>query len=64
MILCDYFILITNWYFYSGIEENDKYGPCIVGIGGPRNSNGYLEMDAAIMNGKSLDFGAVTALKG
>lgn len=46
------------------IEENEKYGPCIVGVGGPRNAHGYLEMDAAVMNGANLDFGAVTALKG
>ena len=49
---------------FSGIEENEKYGPCIVGVGGPRNAHGYLEMDAAVMNGTHLDFGAVTALKG
>lgn len=41
-----------------------KYGPCIVGVGGPRNSHGFLEMDAAVMNGRHLQFGAVTALKG
>ncbi|VDI25166.1 N4-(beta-N-acetylglucosaminyl)-L-asparaginase [Mytilus galloprovincialis] len=48
----------------NSIEENMKYGPCIVGVGGPRNSHGFLEMDAAVMNGRHLQFGAVTALKG
>lgn len=48
----------------NSIEENMNYGPCIVGVGGPRNSHGFLEMDAAVMNGRHLQFGAVTALKG
>ncbi|KAK3098477.1 hypothetical protein FSP39_019807, partial [Pinctada imbricata] len=46
------------------IESDEKYGLCIVGRGGPRNADGYLEMDAAIMDGPSHKFGAVTALKG
>ncbi|KAL3867134.1 hypothetical protein ACJMK2_044359 [Sinanodonta woodiana] len=45
-------------------EENELYGPCIVGRGGPRNSAGFLELDAAIMSGKDLNLGAVTAIRG
>ncbi|KAK7116732.1 hypothetical protein V1264_002362 [Littorina saxatilis] len=45
-------------------EEDEKYGPFQVGRGGPPNQNGELEMDAAIMSGKQMSFGAVTALQG
>lgn len=33
-----------------------------MGRGGPPNSAGYREYDAALMDGASLKFGAVTAL--
>eukprot|EP00105_Crassostrea_gigas_P004229 XP_011417374.1 PREDICTED: putative N(4)-(beta-N-acetylglucosaminyl)-L-asparaginase GE19290 [Crassostrea gigas] len=46
------------------IEEDEIYGPCIVGRGGPPNSAGYREYDAALMDGATLRFGAVTALRG
>ncbi|XP_062573431.1 N(4)-(Beta-N-acetylglucosaminyl)-L-asparaginase-like [Saccostrea cucullata] len=46
------------------IEGDERYGPCIVGRGGPPNSAGYREYDAAIMDGRTLKFGAVTALSG
>ncbi|XP_050402340.1 N(4)-(Beta-N-acetylglucosaminyl)-L-asparaginase isoform X2 [Patella vulgata] len=48
----------------NAIEGNVKYGEYFVGCGGVRNKQGYLELDAAIMNGKSLEFGAVTAIQG
>ncbi|XP_048738230.1 N(4)-(Beta-N-acetylglucosaminyl)-L-asparaginase-like [Ostrea edulis] len=48
----------------NDIECNEKYGPCIVGRGGPPNSAGYREYDAAVMEGQTLKFGAVTALRG
>ncbi|XP_033749528.1 N(4)-(Beta-N-acetylglucosaminyl)-L-asparaginase-like [Pecten maximus] len=48
------------------IEVDEAYGPCVVGVGGFRNSDGYLELDAAMMEGRGLrtQFGAVTALQG
>lgn len=49
---------------FADIEEDEIYGPCIVGRGGPPNSAGYREYDAALMDGASLRFGAVTALRG
>ncbi|KAJ8304292.1 hypothetical protein KUTeg_017875 [Tegillarca granosa] len=51
-------------YFFSGIEDDETYGPCVVGRGGARNRMGHLELDAAIMEGNELGFGAVTALRG
>ncbi|XP_061167406.1 N(4)-(Beta-N-acetylglucosaminyl)-L-asparaginase-like [Saccostrea echinata] len=48
----------------SQIEGDESYGPCIVGRGGPPNSAGYREYDAAIMDGRTSKFGAVTALRG
>lgn len=49
---------------FADIEEDEIYGPCIVGRGGPPNSAGYHEYDAALMDGATLRFGAVTALRG
>ncbi|XP_067667284.1 N(4)-(beta-N-acetylglucosaminyl)-L-asparaginase-like [Haliotis asinina] len=46
------------------VEEDAGYGDYFVGRGGPRNKDGYLEQDAAIMDGCNLDFGAVTGLQG
>ncbi|OWF35266.1 uncharacterized protein LOC110443165 [Mizuhopecten yessoensis] len=48
------------------IEEDESYGPCVVGVGGYRNAAGFLELDAALMEGRGLRmrFGAVTALQG
>ncbi|XP_060071155.1 N(4)-(Beta-N-acetylglucosaminyl)-L-asparaginase-like [Ylistrum balloti] len=48
------------------IEVDESYGPCVVGVGGFRNSAGHLELDAALMEGRGLRmrFGAVTALQG
>ncbi|GFS07674.1 N(4)-(Beta-N-acetylglucosaminyl)-L-asparaginase-like [Elysia marginata] len=45
-------------------EEDWSYGPYHVGCGGWRNSSGQLQLDAAIMDGRDLSFGAVTALSG
>lgn len=45
-------------------EVDPFYGPYHVGCSGWRNSNKVLELDAAIMDGKNLSFGAVTALQG
>ncbi|KAK3793108.1 hypothetical protein RRG08_026129 [Elysia crispata] len=45
-------------------EEDWSYGPYHVGCGGWRNSAGELQLDAAIMDGRDLSFGAVTALAG
>ncbi|CAL1532280.1 unnamed protein product [Lymnaea stagnalis] len=45
-------------------EVDPTYGPYHVGCAGWRNSNNVLELDAAIMDGKQLSFGAVTALQG
>lgn len=45
-------------------EEDWSYGPYHVGCGGWRNSDGVLQLDAALMDGKDLNFGAVTALSG
>jgi isoaspartyl peptidase/L-asparaginase-like protein (Ntn-hydrolase superfamily) len=50
--------------FFSVAEEDAHYGPHQVGCAGPRNVKGELEMDAAMMCGRSLNFGAVTALQG
>ncbi|KAL8580639.1 hypothetical protein ACOMHN_043455 [Nucella lapillus] len=44
-------------------EEDEKYGPCQVGRGGPPNEKGEVELDAAMMSGNDLNFGAVTALQ-
>ncbi|XP_071096290.1 N(4)-(beta-N-acetylglucosaminyl)-L-asparaginase-like [Haliotis cracherodii] len=46
------------------VEDDASYGDYLVGRGGPRNKDGYLEQDAAIMDGCNLDFGAVTGLQG
>ncbi|XP_069138209.1 N(4)-(Beta-N-acetylglucosaminyl)-L-asparaginase-like [Argopecten irradians] len=48
------------------IEVDESYGPCVVGVGGFRNADGYLELDAAMMEGRGLRmrFGAVTAMQG
>ncbi|ESO86677.1 hypothetical protein LOTGIDRAFT_235285 [Lottia gigantea] len=46
------------------IESNSDYGIYFVGCGGIRNKNGFLELDAAIMHGRNLDYGAVTAIQG
>lgn len=45
-------------------ELDASYGPYHVGCGGWQNADGELELDAAIMDGANLNFGAVTALKG
>ncbi|RUS91911.1 hypothetical protein EGW08_000313, partial [Elysia chlorotica] len=45
-------------------EEDWSYGPYHVGCGGWRNLAGELQLDAAIMDGRDLSFGAVTALSG
>lgn len=54
----------NNQQNFADIEEDEIYGPCIVGRGGPPNSAGYHEYDAALMDGATLRFGAVTALRG
>ncbi|KAL5004199.1 hypothetical protein ScPMuIL_017655 [Solemya velum] len=46
------------------IEDDESYGPCFVGRGGPTNAAGQSELDAAIMDGSLLNFGAVAALSG
>nr|XP_022332169.1 N(4)-(Beta-N-acetylglucosaminyl)-L-asparaginase-like isoform X2 [Crassostrea virginica] len=48
----------------NSIEEDERYGLCVIGRGGPPNSAGYREYDAAVMEGRTLKFGAVTALRG
>ncbi|CAG5132706.1 unnamed protein product [Candidula unifasciata] len=45
-------------------EVDPNYGPYHVGCGGWQNSDLVLELDAAIMNGTDMNFGAVTALTG
>uniref|UniRef100_A0A0B7B187 Uncharacterized protein n=2 Tax=Arion vulgaris TaxID=1028688 RepID=A0A0B7B187_9EUPU len=45
-------------------ELDASYGPYHIGCAGWQNSEFVLELDAAIMNGADLNFGAVTALKG
>ncbi|XP_076443941.1 N(4)-(Beta-N-acetylglucosaminyl)-L-asparaginase-like [Babylonia areolata] len=45
-------------------EEDEQYGPYQVGRGGPPNEKGEVELDAALMSGHGLSFGAVTALQG
>ncbi|KAH9499190.1 N(4)-(Beta-N-acetylglucosaminyl)-L-asparaginase [Bulinus truncatus] len=50
----------------SGIniaETDPNYGKYHVGCAGWNNSENVLELDAAIMDGRDLDFGSVTALQ-
>ena len=48
---------------FVAAEEDEQYGLCQVGRGGPPNEKGEVELDAAMMSGLSLNFGAVTALQ-
>lgn len=43
------------------VEDNPKY--VSVGFGGLPNMNGEVELDAAYMNGSTIEFGAVAAVK-
>ena len=46
------------------IEDDPNTGKYLVGRGCYPNSEGVVQLDAAIMNGKDLKFGSVCALEG
>ena len=49
---------------FSVVEDNIETGEYIVGRGGYPNSDGIVQLDAAIMNGEGCQFGGVAALEG
>ncbi|ELT91383.1 hypothetical protein CAPTEDRAFT_191352 [Capitella teleta] len=51
-------------YALARVENDVSTGVYIVGRGGFPNADGFLECDAALMDGNSLKFGAVMALRG
>lgn len=50
---------------YTGINavELDTKAQYFVGLGGLPNAEGVIEMDAAVMDGNSMSYGAVVALR-
>ena len=51
--------------FFSQVIENDlETGVFIVGRGGFPNSDGIVQLDAAIMDGDGCQFGGVAGLEG
>ena len=51
-------------YALSVIEDDKELGLYHVGRGGYPSSNGLMELDAALMDGRDLRFGAVASLRG
>lgn len=50
--------------FRIDIEDDPTTGKYLVGRGCYPNSEGRVQLDAAVMNGKDLKFGSVCALEG
>lgn len=50
---------------HAGINavELDTQGQYFVGLGGLPNAEGTMEMDAAVMDGKTMTYGAVMAIR-
>ena len=46
------------------IEDDPTTGRYLIGRGCYPNSEGLVQLDAAVMNGKDLNFGSVCALEG
>ncbi|XP_013410524.1 uncharacterized protein LOC106173810 isoform X2 [Lingula anatina] len=46
------------------LEDDPAYGRYLVGKGGMPNAAGTLQLDAALMEGRSLQYGGVAALEG
>ena len=46
------------------IEDDPTTGKYFIGRGCYPNSEGLVQLDAAMMNGKDLNFGSVCALEG
>ena len=50
--------------FLLDIEDDPNTGKYLIGRGCYPNSDGLVQLDAAIMNGKDFKFGSVCALEG
>ena len=49
---------------YEGVEDDPRTGVYLVGRGGYPNSNGVLQLDAAIMRGSDNAIGSVCSIEG
>lgn len=58
-------LLLINADGHAGINavELDTQDQYFVGLGGLPNSEGTMEMDAAVMDGKTMTYGAVMAIR-
>ena len=48
----------------KAVEIDPATGPYLIGVGGYPNSEGVIELDAAVMRGSDLHVGAVAGLQG
>ena len=61
-----YFIHIDNLFFRLLLRvlcSDPDIGPYFVGVGGMPNAAGVHELDAAVMDGRACQFGAVLSLQ-
>jgi len=54
----------TRHLLHAVIEEDPSTGVYLVGRGSYPNSEGTIQLDAAVMDGKNLHFGSVCTLEG